>query len=188
MENKKNDAIATFIIVAIIMIINSKLSFLLPNLMHEQFSLPYSKTLASFDLIASTSYALGMLPIMLIKTPITVKRKFYWSKIKRNQLILISISFLLNILIWLIFLYKAKTQLLLPFSTVLFGDSMIFMLVYGLGIATVYFTDFICKNVDKKADKYSDDKEKEKRFRGIVKGVVIFCSVALVFLFVFMIS
>ncbi|NMC57672.1 MAG: hypothetical protein GYA50_10670 [Eubacteriaceae bacterium] len=187
MENKKNESIATILTVTFIIIFPNKLSLLLPNLMQSQFDLPYSKTLGSLGFIITIAYVLGALPIMLIKTPITVKREFYWSKIKRNQRILIGISFILNILIWLIFLYKAETQLLLAFSPALFADSMFVLLGYGLGIAIVYFIDFICKKVDKKAAKYGDDKVKENRFRKIVKVVVILCSVALVYFFVFMV-
>ncbi len=182
MINKKNELIASILTFTFFMILGNNLSSLLQNLMQVQFDLPYSKTLANFDLTIITSYFLGVLPLTFIKSPHTKKREPSWREIKRNQRILIGISFLLNILIWFIFLYIAKTQLLLSFSTVLFADSMVFMLTYGLGIATVYFIEFICKKIDKKAAKYGDNEVKEKRFRGIVKGVVFLCSVALLYL------
>lgn len=180
MENEKNQWIFMSLNVTFTMFAFN-ISFFLQRLMQAQYNLSYIKVFSLLYLII-ISFGLSAIPVSLIKFPQTNKRKYGWAKIKRNQIILMSISFIMNILVMFVFIYKAIVQLQLPYSTTLLLDSMFFMFAYGLGIAEIYVIDFICKKVDKKADKYGDDKEKEKRFRGIVKGVIILSCAVITFL------
>ncbi|MEL7570376.1 MAG: hypothetical protein AAGU14_07405 [Eubacteriaceae bacterium] len=186
MENPKNQWIFISLNVTFIMLAY-KLSYFLQHLMQTQFNLPYSKFLSSLFFLIIISYSLAAIPFVLIKCPRIKKREFCWPQLKRNKIILMSISFIMNILVIFIFIYKAIVQLQLPYSATLLLDSTVFLLAYGIGIAEIYVIDFLCKKVNQKAETYGENLEKEDNFRGIVTGVVILCSVALVYLFVFIV-
>lgn len=180
MKNEKNQWIFMSLNVTFFMFAYN-VSYFLQRLMQAQYNLSYIKVISLFYLII-ISFSLGCIPLAYIKYPRFKKREFVWPQIKRNKIILMSISFIMNILVMFVFIYKSIMQLQLPCSATLLLDSMIFMLAYGIGIAEIYVIEFICKKVDQKAEAYGDNREKEETFRGIVAGIIVLCCAVITFI------
>ncbi len=180
MENQKNQWIFMSLNVTFFMFAYN-VSYFLQRLMQAQYNLSYIKVISLFYLII-ISFSLACIPLAFIKYPRFKKREFVWPQIKRNKIILMSISFIMNVLVMFIFIYKAIAQLQLPYSHTLLLDSIFFMFAYGLGIAEIYIVDFICKKVDKKAAAYGDNREKEETFRGIVTGIIVLLCAVITFI------
>lgn len=153
MKNRKNQFILD-IHAYIYTLIILALTYSLQDLMRSQFNLSYSQKLSFLILLIIISYGLGHIPLYLIKHPRIKEREFNWLKIKRNQRILISASFILNIFIMIlfIFIYKSKYQHYMTYFHMLNFDSMFFMLAYGFGIAAIYTKEFIRQKTDYKKE------------------------------------
>lgn len=170
MGNEKNKWVVMSITIAFIELAYI-LSFLLQHLMRVQFGLPDSKILMSLFSLIIAAYALGNFPMAFIKAGYARKRE--WLKNKRNQRILLASAFLLNIPILFLFIYKARTQLNLPYSLTLFADGLFILLAYALGIACMLFIDYVCRKVNQKAAQLEERSKGEEKFRQKVNAVSV---------------
>jgi hypothetical protein len=161
MENEKNQWIFISLNTTFLMLAYN-LSYFLQPLMQAQFNLPSSKFLSSLFFLTIISYGLSTIPFVLIKCPRTKKREFRWPQIKRNKIILMSISFFMNILVMLFFIYKSIVQLQLPYSATLLLDSIIFMLAYGQELLEYMLLNLYVKKWTKKQKHMATMKKKKK--------------------------